>query len=97
MKSRALASCRKLGDPEGSIEDNTAVHQALLDQLNAAALADGWPGSAVTQYVIIDDHVSITVVPGPALATVEDIRKAWKHFRQAQLAENDNRKNGKLI
>lgn len=94
MKSRALASCRHLAADQDNL---TAVHQELLDELNAAAIADGWAGSAVTQYVIINDHVSITVVPGPALATVEDVRAAFRRYRQAQLAENDNHQQGTLL
>jgi hypothetical protein len=97
MKSRAFASCRALGDPEGDIEENTVVHQALLDELNELAAGDGWAGTTVTQYVIILDHVSITVVPGPAFATIPDLRAAYLRYRKELAAENDNRKQERLI
>ncbi|MFK0330888.1 hypothetical protein ACIQUB_07170 [Rhizobium sp. NPDC090275] len=97
MKSRAFATSRDLGDPEGELEDNTAVHQALLDELNGHAAADGWAGTTVTQYLIMCDQVSITVVPGPAFAAIDDLRQAYLRYRKAAAAENDNHNQGRLI
>ncbi len=68
---------------------NTAMHQGLLDILNAEAGRVGWPGISFDLYSSSRGWAAITAVPGEKPATLEDLR-AFRELQKARLeAESD--------
>lgn len=77
-----------------NISDNTALHQMLLDELNAEAKACGWVGTTIDCYGICAGIIGLTVISGRMPATIEDLRQ----FKDAQQSENtEQRETERLI
>jgi len=72
--SRHLAiysSCEISRDPA----QNTANHQALVDEINALIAADGWEGAKVVAFSSDGRFTSVGVEPGPAPLTLDYLRR----------------------
>lgn len=91
MSALSLTSAIERGTDAGT---NAVQHQALLDLLNEAAADDGWAGSAISQYVVIDGYASITIEPADRPATIFDLRR----FRDEQKRiEAERAEEGRLL
>ena len=91
MSAISLTSAIERGTDASS---NAVQHQALLDLLNQAADGDGWGGSEISQYVVIDGYVSITITPADRPATIFDLRR----FREEQKRiEAEQAEEGRLF
>jgi len=54
---------------------NTANHQAMVDELNALITADGWEGAKVVAFSSNGRFTSVGIEPGPAPLTLEYLRR----------------------
>ncbi|MEY9718808.1 hypothetical protein [Sinorhizobium fredii] len=77
---------------------NAAMHQGLLDILNAEAGRVGWSGISFDLYTSAKGWAAITAVPGEKPATLEDLR-AFREWQKNRLdADNgDHTDQGRLI
>lgn len=64
--------------------DNTTFHQSLIDDMTAEATRLGWPGAAFADYGRSGGYVSLSIVPGVARPTLEDLRAFREEQRLAQ-------------
>lgn len=64
---------------------NTRNHQDMLDKLNAAISADGWPGVSITEFSTGGGFASLQIEPGEAELTLELLRAFKEERRQARL------------
>lgn len=63
---------------------NAAMHQGLLDILNAEAGRVGWSGISFDLYTSTKGWAAITALPGEQPATLEDLR-AFRELQEARL------------
>lgn len=67
--------------------ENSTFHQQLIDDMTAEAARCGWEGSAFSAYQRRDGYVSLSIVPGAARPTLEDLRNFREEQRLAAEAE----------
>ncbi|MDW5313753.1 hypothetical protein [Rhizobium sp. PL01] len=76
---------------------NSAAHVQLLADLNAEAERLLWDGTTIDFYRRHEGWLSIYVTPGDAPATMEDLRQFRDQQRQAEVVEQDQPEQGRLV